>query len=170
MGASLPREATDQKGQSMTRITVDTEIAAPIERVFEVFTDLEQHSTRTANIHKIEVLTVGPFKLGARWIETREVLGQQDSAEMEVTAFERNRSYTITHHKAGARIDAVFTFTPVGDHTNVRVEFGLDSHGLPPGILAPVRWAIASKVRDVIGQDLADLQEFIEGSTGAPGH
>ena len=38
----------------------------------------------------------------------------------------------------------------------------LESHGLPPGMLAPVRWAIASRVRDVIGQDLADLQEFIE--------
>ena len=146
----------------MTTVTVDTEIAAPIERVFEVFTDLEQHSTRAANIHNIEVLTIGPFKLGSRWIETREVLGQENSAEMEVTAFERNRSYTITHHKAGARIDTVFTFKPADGHTNVRVEFSLESHGLPPGMLAPVRWAIASRVRDVIGQDLADLQEFIE--------
>ena len=138
----------------MTTVTVDTEIAAPIERVFEVFTDLEQHSTRAANIHNIEVLTVGPFKLGSRWIETREVLGQENSAEMEVTAFERNRSYTITH--------TVFTFKPADGHTSVRVEFSLESHGLPPGMLAPVRWAIASRVRDVIGQDLADLQEFIE--------
>lgn len=146
----------------MTTVTVETEIAAPMERVFAVFTDLEQHSTRAANIHNIEVLTVGPFKLGSRWIETREVLGRQDSAEMEVTAFERNRSYTVTHHKAGARIDTVFTFKQVDDHTNVRVEFSLQGHGLPPGTLAPVRWAIASKVRDVIGQDLADLQEFIE--------
>ena len=147
----------------MTTVTVQTEIAAPIARVFEVFTDLEQHSARPSNIRNIELLTVGPFKLGSRWTETRGVLGQQDSAEMEVTAFERNRSYTITHHKAGARIDAVFTFEPVADHTNVRVEFSLEGHGLPPGVLAPVRWAIASKVRDVIGQDLADLQEFIEG-------
>ena len=26
-----------------------------------------------------------------------------------------------------------------------------------------MRWAIADKVRDVIGHDLADLKEFIEG-------
>jgi hypothetical protein len=81
---------------------------------------------------------------------------------MEVTAFEQGRTYTITHHKAGARIDAVFTFEPVGGETSVRIEFILESHGVPPGGLAPVRWAMASKVRDVIGQDLEDLKAFIE--------
>jgi uncharacterized membrane protein len=146
----------------MTTVTVAAEIAAPVDRVFEVFTDLEHSAARIANIRKIELLTVGGLRLGARWLETREVLGREDAAEMEITAYERNRTYTITHHKAGARIDAVFTFTPNGDRTTVRVEFDLQSGGLPPGTLAPVRWAIADKVRDVIGHDLADLKDFIE--------
>jgi uncharacterized protein YndB with AHSA1/START domain len=146
----------------MTTITVATEIAAPVERVFEVFTDLEHSAQRVSNIKNIEVLTVGGFKRGTRWMETREVLGRMDSAEMEVTAFEPNRTYTITHHKAGAQIAAVFTFEPAGDRTKVRVEFELESHGLPPGALAPVRWAIGDKVREVIGHDLADLKAFVE--------
>jgi uncharacterized protein YndB with AHSA1/START domain len=148
----------------MTTITIATEIAAPVERVFEVFTDFEHSAGRVSNIQKIEVLTVGGSRLGTRWLETREVLGQSDSAEMEITAFEQNRTYTITHHKAGARVDAVFTFEPVEDRSRVRVEFVLRSHGVPPGALAPVRWAIAGKVRDVIGHDLADLKAFIEQS------
>ena len=162
----------------MTTVTVATEIAAPVERVFEVFTDLEHSAARVANIRKIELLTVGGPRLGTRWLETREVLGREDTAEMEITAYERNRTYTITHHKAGARIDTVFTFTPDGDRTTVRVEFDLQGSGRPPGTLAPVRWAIADKVRDVIGHDLANLKDFIERrsqdaatidhSTGAP--
>ena len=84
---------------------------------------------------------------------------------MEVTAFERNRTYTITHQKAGARIDAVFTFEPVDDRTRVQIEFVLESHGLPPGTMAPVRWAIANKVRDVIGHDFEGLKAFIEQRT-----
>jgi hypothetical protein len=44
----------------------------------------------------------------------------------------------------------------------VQIEFVLKSDGLPPGALAPVRWAIATKVRDVIGHDLEDLKAFIE--------
>lgn len=146
----------------MTTVTVATTIAAPVERVFEVFTDVEHGADRVSNIQKIEVLTTRGFRLGTRWLETRKVLSQLDSAEMEVTAFERNRTYTITHHKAGTRIDTVFTFEPFEDGTKVRIEFGLESHGLPPGVAAPLVWAIAGKVRDVLSRDLADLKESME--------
>jgi uncharacterized membrane protein len=146
----------------MTTVTVDAQVAAPIERVFEVFTDLEHSAERVSNIQKIEVLTTGGFGRGTRWLETRSVLGQLDSAEMEVTAFERNRTYTITHHKGGTRIDTVFTFDRAADSTEVRIEFALEGHGLPPGLLAPLAWASAGKVRDVISRDLADLKESME--------
>src|SRR6266540_5269506 len=116
----------------MTTVTVVTQVAAPLDQVFGAFTDLEHNAGRVSNIHRIQVLTTGGFELGARWLETREVLGQLDTAEMEVTAFERNRTYTITHHKAGARIDTVFTFEPYEGGTRVRLEFVIDSHGLPP--------------------------------------
>ena len=146
----------------MTTVTVATMVAAPVGQVFDVFTDVEHGAGRVTNIQRIEMLTVGGLRLGSRWLETRVVLGHQDTAEMEVTAFEQNRTYTITHHKAGARIDAVFTFAPIDGQTSVQIEFILKSHGLPPGALAPVRWAMASTVRDVIGQDLEDLKAFIE--------
>ena len=146
----------------MTAVTVDTQVAAPVERVFGVFTDLEHGAERVSNIRKIEVLKTGGFRLGTRWLETREVLGQLDAAEMEVTAFGRNRTCTITHHKAGTRIDTVFTFEPVGDTTKVRIEFALEGHGLPPGLLAPLAWASADTVRDIIARDLADLEESLE--------
>ncbi len=71
----------------------------------------------------IEMLTAGPFGLGSRWHETREVLGYVDTTDMEVTAYERNRSYTITHQKIGARIAAVFTFAPEKEGTRVDIEF-----------------------------------------------
>jgi uncharacterized membrane protein len=146
----------------MTTVSVATTVAAPVDQVFDVFTDLEHIAGRVSNIQEIEVMTTGRFGLGTRWLETRDLMTQMDSAEMEVTAFERHRTYTITHHKAGARIDTLFTFEPVEGGTTVRIEFGLDSHGLPPGLLAPLGWAIAGKVRDVLGRDLADLKESME--------
>ena len=145
----------------MTTVSVVTEIAAPVERVFQVFTDLEHSAVRVSNIRGIELLTVGGFRLGARWLETREVLGREDTAEMEVTAYEQNRTYTITHHKAGARIYSVFTFTPKDEGTTVRVEFDLQGGGLSPGQCGCA--VIVDKVRDIIGDDLADLKEVIEG-------
>jgi uncharacterized protein YndB with AHSA1/START domain len=146
----------------MTTITVATQVAAPVEQVFEMFTDLEHAADHVTNIQKIELLTAGRFELGTRWLETRDVLGQGKSAEMEVTAFDRNRTYTITQHRMGARIDTVFTFEPFENGTKVRIEVDLESHGLPPGLLAPLGWAVAGKVRDLISGDLADLKRNTE--------
>ncbi len=146
----------------MTTVTVSNEVSAPVDVVFALFTDVERAPQEVSGIKDLKTLTPGPFGLGTRWEETREVLGRLDSAEMEVTAFERNRTYTITHHKGGARIDTVFRFEPSGNKTKVTVEFTLDSQGLPPGLLSPVGWAIAGKVRDVLSSDLADLKASVE--------
>jgi hypothetical protein len=142
----------------MATITVSNQIEAPVTEVFERFTDLDGSPTRVAGIKAIEMLTTGKFGPGTRWRETREVLGRLDTAEMEVTAFERNRTYTITHHKMAARIETVFTFAALNGGTRVNVELSLMGPGLPPGLLAPVEWAIAGMVRDVLSQDLADLK------------
>jgi hypothetical protein len=107
------------------------------------------------------MLTTGPFGPGSRWRETREVLGRLDTAEMEVTGYERNKTYTITHHKLGAKVDAVFTFTPEDAGTCVDIAFHLSGPGMPPGLLAPVEWAIAARVREVLSHDLADLAKTV---------
>jgi hypothetical protein len=56
----------------------------------------------------------------------------------------------------------MFTFEPIADGTKVCIEFVLDSHGLPPGLLAPFGWVVAAKARDVISRDLADLKAATE--------
>jgi hypothetical protein len=145
----------------MATITVANQIAAPVSAVFERFTDIEGSPARVAGIKAIEMLTTGPFGPNTRWRETREVLGRLDTADMEVTAYERNRTYTITHHKLAARIETVFTFAPLNGGTHVKVELNLSGPGLPPGLLAPIEWAIAGTVRDVLSQDLADLKGSI---------
>jgi uncharacterized protein YndB with AHSA1/START domain len=146
----------------MATIKVSRDIAAPVETVFAMFTDVEHGPGRVSGIKRVEMMTFGDFRLGTRWRETREVLGRPDDAEMEITTFERNGSYTITHHKAGVRIDTVFAFEPVGSGTRVSIEFALHPQGLPPALLSPLEWAISGKVRDVLNADLLDLKQSIE--------
>jgi hypothetical protein len=133
-----------------------------VERVFELFTDIQGAPAQVGAIENTKLLTPGGFHLGTRWLETRQVLGRRDEAEMEVTAFETNRGYTITHTKAGVRIDAEFAFVPNGNGTTVSIEFALNPHGLPPALLAPLEWAISGKVRDVLLNDLQDLKASVE--------
>src|ERR1700719_3176959 len=125
----------------MTKIKVSAEVPESVAPTFSLFTDIEHAAHHVAGIRKTEMLTTGTFSRGTRWLETRDVLGRTDTAEMEVTAFETNRAYTITHHKAGVRIDTTFTFEPIPIGTNVSIEFALNSQGLPPGLLSPLEWA-----------------------------
>ena len=146
----------------MPKLRVTNEIAAPVEEVFRLFTDIEHAAERVAAIQEIKVMSTGPFNLGTRWNETREVLGRIDDAQMEITSFERNKTYTVTHHKAGVRIDTIFTFEPSESGTNVSIEFELNSQGLPPGLLSPLEWAVGGKVRHALSDDLDDLKQSIE--------
>lgn len=146
----------------MTTVTVTNKLEAPVDAVFAAFTDLEQNAGRVSGIKNVEVLSTGGFRLGARWRETREVMGRLDDAEMEVTAFDPGRGYTITHYKGGAKVDTVFTFTPDGEATNVTIAFALENQGLPPGLLTPVSWAIAGKVKEILTKDLSDMKKSVE--------
>jgi hypothetical protein len=146
----------------MATVTVSQHISAPVDQVFKLFTDFEHGAEHVSGIKKIELLTPGGVGLGTRWSETREVMGRLDSATMEITAFERNRMYTITHHKAGIRIDSTFWFEPLNGGTSVSIEFDLDAGGLPPGLLTPLGWVIAGKVQRVLSHDLADLKRSAE--------
>ena len=147
----------------MATVTVSDRIAAPVEEVFRHFTDIEHGPAHVSGIKKVEMLTPGGFHFGTRWRETREVLGRLDSAEMEITAFERNRMYTITHHKSGVRIDTTFWFEASEAGTKVSVEFELAARGIPPGWLESLGWAIGGKVEKVLSHDLADLKHAVEG-------
>ncbi len=149
----------------MARIKVSTDINAPVDKVFAAFTDLEHDAGRVKAIKRIEVTSTGPFNLGTKWIETREVMGRESEAEMEVTAFERNKTYTLTHHKGGVRIDAVFSFEPIATGTRVGISFEPSNQGLPPGLLLPIEWAIAGRVRHTLTDDLSDLKDAIERVT-----
>ena len=124
--------------------------------------DIEHGADHVSGIKGIDLLTPGKFGLGTRWTETREVLGRLDEAEMEITAFETNKAYTITHHKGGVRIDTIFTFEPSGSGTKVTVDFDLANQGLPPGLLTPLGWALGGKIKEALGNDLSDLKSAAE--------
>ena len=158
------RAARDHAAQLLTRTTiaVSTRIEAPLTRVFDRFTDLDRAAEYVSGIVAVERFTDPPFGIGSRWRETRRVLGHLDSAEMEVTQFSRYRGFTISHQKAGLRIDTAFSFEAAGTGTLVAVEFSLDGSQVPAALLTPLNWVIAGKVRHVLHEDLSDLKAGLE--------
>jgi uncharacterized membrane protein len=151
----------------MVTVTVANKIAAPVDRVFALFTDLDHCAGLITGIKKIDVLTAGPFGLRTRWLETREVLGREVTEELEVTAFEHNHAYTVTNDVHGARMDTHFTFEPAGAGTEVKIVFELAPQTFLSMLASPLGWAIAGKVRKVLEDEVLDYKRFAEGAATA---
>jgi hypothetical protein len=140
----------------MATVTVSNHVAAPVSRSL-CFTDIKHGPQHVGGIKKVEMLTPGVVHLGSQWRETREVLGRDDSAEI--------------NHRLRAEPDVDHTTRPASGSTNVLVPARgrgtvsvdeLDGGGVPPGLLAPLGWAIEGKVERVLSNDLLDIKHSVE--------
>ena len=122
----------------MATITVSTLVSAPIERVFEVYTEIDKAVERIPGITALEVLSDGPFGDGTRWRETRVMFKKEATEEMWVTGFDPPRSYTVEAESHGMRYSTLFSFTPEGDGTKVSWAFSGTALTMGTKIMAPV--------------------------------
>jgi uncharacterized membrane protein len=152
----------------MVTVTVANKIAAPVDRVFSLFTDLDHCAGLVTGIKKIDILTSGPFSLRTRWLETREVMGREVTEELEVTAFEMNHAYTVTSDTHGARVDTHFTFEPADSGTEVRIVFTLAPQTFLTMLVSPLAWTVAGKVRKALSDEVLDYKRVAERVGEAP--
>lgn len=122
----------------MATITVSIPVPAPIERVFEVFTELDKAVERIPSIVSLEVLSEGPFGEGTRWRETRVMFKKEAIEEMWVTGFEPPRSYNVEAESHGSLYSTKYTFEPDGDGTRVTWAFTGTPISLGAKIMGPI--------------------------------
>lgn len=147
----------------MAFITVNTTIAAPVERVFDVFTDLEQAPNRMPAIKKIEKLTPGPFAVGTRWKETRVMFNRESTEEMWVTDLVPCRSYTVEAQSCGTHFKTVFSFEPQGNQTQVAMAFAGRAVTLTARIMFFLTgWMMKGMIKKCFAEDLEALKKAAE--------
>ena len=74
----------------MGRTTIQRTIDAPVERVFEVISDISNFSKAVPAIVRAEILSEVKSGKGTRFREFRRMGGKEVSAELEVTEFVAN--------------------------------------------------------------------------------
>lgn len=104
---------------------VEHHVAAPPDRTFAVFSDLQLAAERVAGIKSLEVLTSGPIGKGTRFKETRVMMGKEATEEMTITDFQPGRSYTTEAASCGCLYKSTLDFLPAGKGT--RVVFSMTS-------------------------------------------
>ncbi|MEE9381974.1 MAG: SRPBCC family protein [Nannocystaceae bacterium] len=122
----------------MSTITVATLVAAPVESVFAVYTDLAKSVERIPELTALELLTEGPVGKGTRWRETRVMFKKKAVEEMWISSFDPPRSYTAEAKSHGMRYETLFEFVAKDGGTRVTWTFDGTPLTLGARIMAPI--------------------------------
>ena len=153
----------------MAGFSVTRRIDAPVDEVFAVFADFEHAAERIDGIKVLDVLTGGPIGVGSRFRETRVMFGKEATEEMEITAFERGRSYTVECTSHGSHYTSVYTFEPRHDGTDVTLSFDVEAISLFAKLMSPIAGTLVKAMQKLMVEDIDDLQRYLEASSGSGG-
>jgi hypothetical protein len=153
----------------MAGIEISRIVKAPIDRVFEVFTDLDSDWLRCAAIVKIERVTHGPVGAGTIFKETRQIFGRESTETMEFTEFAPPNRWVIAGQTCGSRFTTSFDLQPESEGTRLIVNTGIKA-------LNPISWFLGlvfgvlfkKSMKRAINKDLDTLTQIAEGTWVEP--
>jgi len=146
----------------MGMITVSKIIDAPLDRVFEVFTDLPGAPGRVSAIMKLEVLTDGPIGMGTRFRETRVMFKKEATETMEFIDFDPPRSYTVEANSCGCHYETSFRFEPHDGGTKVTAVFSWQARSFMAKLMSPLGKLMGSMCIKAFNKDLGELKAHCE--------
>lgn len=146
----------------MSHLRLQKFIAQPPERVFAIFSDLENAARNVRGIESLTLLSDGPVGVGTRFRETRVLFGKQATEEMEVTEFVFPLRYTVEADSCGSHFKTTFRFSPGDGGTDVFVDIEVEPRSLAARLMRPLSALMLRPMRKCMEQDLDDLREVAE--------
>lgn len=120
------------------RIEANTEVDAPVARVWEVLTDVERWPAIIETVTSIEPLTPGPLATGSRY---RVAQPRLRPAVWSVTAYVPARTFRWVAPNPGVATTGDHTVTPLGD-TRSRLDISIEHRG-------PLAWLVGRLTRSL---------------------
>lgn len=146
-------------------LTVTRETSASPEDVWAVMTDIEGTTQTLSGVTEIERLDDGEgFEPGLRWRETREVFGKEATEELEVTAVDPGRSYTVEADSGGTHYRSVLRVTPSATGATIAMTFGAEQTGgrISSLLTRTIGRLFQGPTRKALQQDLEDIASAAE--------
>jgi carbon monoxide dehydrogenase subunit G len=143
------------------RISLEQQVQAPPERVWQVLTDIEHADQTLSGVDRVEMLTAGPYRVGTRWRETRTMFGKQATEELEVTVVDAPNRTVVEADSSGVHYVTDFSLSPdASGGTVLSMTFTATRGRVNP--LQQAMWVVfgrlgAAATRKVMAQDLRDI-------------
>lgn len=152
-------------------LEVTRETTASPDQVWALMSDIEGSPDVLSGVIRVERLDDGDeFAPGLRWRETREIAGREASEELEVTAVDEGRSYTVEADSRGTHYRSVVTVEPAGTGSRLSMTFTAETTGgrISRLVARTMGKAIEGATRKALQQDLDDIATAAEAAaTGA---
>jgi len=146
----------------MVEFTVRKHIRARLEAVFAVAIDMPRWAERIRAIEEVELLTDGPMARGTRFRETRVLMNQKTTEELEVTAFDPPNAYAVGCENHGCRFHTEVRFTANGSGTDVDLRFEATPLSPMAKVMAGMMEPMITTAAQALEDDLDDLKRHIE--------
>lgn len=143
------------------RIDLEHMVQAPVDRVWEVLTDIAHADQTLSGVQRVEVLTEGPYRVGTRWRETRRMFGKEATEQMQVTLAEAPTRTVIEGDSSGVHYRTEFTLTPTSaGATRLTMTFAAQQG--PANLLNKALWRLFGRLgikasEKAMAQDLRDI-------------
>ena len=143
----------------MPNVTVTRRIDAPVDVVFRTVAHVEQFSQAVPHIVRVEFLSEVKSGVGARFRETRMMMGREASTELEVTEYVENERVRIASEAGGALWDTVFTVAPDGEGTELKMVMDATPRTMGARTTLPL---VIGAVQKAVEQDMDSVKAFCE--------
>jgi len=144
------------------KFEITKSINAPLERTFEVFSDIENAQQRLSDITNIEFMSDMRSGEGTEWKETRIMFGKEATELMKITKFEKNAMYQVETETSGATGYTKFDFVQDGDGTEVTMTFWGVDHTLMAKLMGIFSFFMVGTIKKMMDKDLEDLKKYLE--------
>jgi uncharacterized protein YndB with AHSA1/START domain len=142
----------------MIEFTIESEIDRPVADVFAYVTDPGKLGTWQTNTVSAVPETDGPLRLGTRLREVHRAGGKNLESLVEVSEYERDRTFALHVVEGALPIDVRITFEP--NERGTRMRFG--AHGQPTGALRLAEPLLRRTLRRQFAGQCATLKQVLE--------
>lgn len=139
----------------MASVSSNISINQPVEKVFDYVVDVGNHKAWQANILEAKVTPDGPVGVGSIYQYTSGVMGHRMQSQMEVSAFEQNKKWSVKTTGVPNPVETVYAFEAAGGGTNLTISMELTG-GYPAAAEAMVKQQM-QKSLDEQGQRIKQM-------------
>ena len=109
----------------MPTVSVNAAINQPVDKVFNYVVSVENHKAWQAGILDARVTPAGPVAVGSIYHYTTEVMGRRIESQMQVSALEANRKWSVKTTGVPNPVETVYLFEAAGNGTKLTLSMEL---------------------------------------------